>query len=51
LARADLRDSDSFFANKMESDGEQSLVLFVSLPRQGIGYSGARPTAQGANSW
>jgi len=30
-----LRDSDSFFANKMESDGEQSLVLFASLPRQG----------------
>jgi polyphosphate glucokinase len=24
LARADLHDSDSFFANKMESDGEQS---------------------------
>ena len=35
----------------MESDGEQSCVLFVSLPRQRIGYSCARPAAQGANSW
>jgi hypothetical protein len=51
LARADLRDSDSFFANKVESDGEQGCVLFVSLSRQRIGYSFVRPAAQGANSW
>jgi len=29
----------------------KAVVLLVSLPRQSIGYSGARPTAQGANSW
>jgi hypothetical protein len=29
----------------------KAVVLFVSLPRQGIGYDCARPTAQGANSW
>ena len=34
----------------MELDGEQSPVLFVSLPRHSLGYSCARPTAQGAKS-
>jgi hypothetical protein len=28
----------------------KAVVLFVSLPRQSIGYNRARPTAQGANS-
>jgi len=28
LARADLRDSDSFFENKMESDEEQGCSVY-----------------------
>jgi hypothetical protein len=29
----------------------KAVVLFVSLPRQSIGYNCDRLTAQGANSW
>jgi hypothetical protein len=45
LARADLRDSDSFFENKMESDEEQGCSVYRM-----IGNTDIRATLANANS-
>jgi hypothetical protein len=48
LARADLRDSDSFFENKMESDEEQSCGVYRMTRTPGRYLLAAANRAAGA---